>query len=310
MKIDIYTHILTKKFVEGLKGKLKYDVDITKSSGGPAKRGAILTEIEVRLRYLDRHPDVLQVLTMATPPLERLVSPKDAVGLAKIANDEMAELVTKYPDKFIAAVACLPLSDIDAALEEATRAIKELGLRGVQIFSNIDGEPLNAPKFRPLYELMASYDLPIWIHPWVPPSWDTSMPFYDSGTYAWPYQTAQAMVHLVKSGVFEDYPNIKFVTHHCGGMIPFFEGRGGRWVDTFRKFYADTAVGGSTAALMCGYAFFGADHMLFGTDNGIWLSIADSTLQGILAVEQMDVPAIDKDKIFYENARKLLQGAL
>lgn len=310
MKIDLYTHILPKKFMEGLKGKLKYDVDISKSSGGPAKRGAILTEIDVRLRYLDRHPDVLQVLTMAVPPLERMVSPKDAVGLARIANDEMAELVTKYPDKFIAAVACLPLNDIDAALKEATRAIEELGLKGVQIFSNIDGESLDAPKFRPLYELMANYDLPIWIHPWVPPSWDTSMPFYDNGTYAWPYQTAQAMTHLVKSGVFEDYPDIKFVTHHCGGMVPFFEGRAIKWVDKLRKFYADTAVGGSTAALMCGYAFFGVDHILFGTDNGISLTVADSTLQGIRAVEGMDVSAIDKDKIFCDNARKLLQGAL
>ncbi len=310
MKIDLYTHILPEKFVKGLEGKLKYDVDITKSSGGPAARGAILSQIDVRLRYLDRHPDVVQVLTMAVPPLERLVSPKDAIGLAKIANDEMAELVTKYPDKFIAAVACLPLNDIDASLKEAERAIKELGLRGVQIFSNIDGEPLDTPKFRPLYELMAKYDLPLWIHPWVPPSWDTSKPCYDSGTYAWPYHTAQAMVHLVQGGVFEDYPNIKFVTHHCGGIVPYFEGRGTRWLNGFRKFYADTAVGGSTAALMCGYAFFGVDHVLFGTDNGISLTIADSTLQGIRAVERMDISDIDKDKIFWDNARKLLQGSV
>ena len=98
-----------------------------------------------------------------------VVSPSDAIELAKIANDEMAELVTKYPDKFIAAVACLPLNDIDAAIKEADRAITQLRFRGVQIFSNINGEPLDAPKFRPLYERMAQHDLPIWIHPWNSP---------------------------------------------------------------------------------------------------------------------------------------------
>ena len=116
---------------------------------------------------MDRLPDVLDVLTVALPPLETvLVTPKDAVELAKIANDEMAELVAKYPDKFLTAVACLPMNDIDAAIKEADRAITHLEFRGVQIFSNIDGEPLDEPKFKPLYERMAQYDLPIWIHPW------------------------------------------------------------------------------------------------------------------------------------------------
>lgn len=306
MKIDFFTHILTKKYVEGLKGKSRYDIDITKSSGGGVVRTEPLIQVDLRLRFLDRHPDVLQVLTMAAPPLERLAAPKDAIGLAQIANDEMAELVTKYPDKFVAAVACLPLNDIDASLKEADRAIKELNLRGVQIFSNIDGEPLDAPKFRPLYELMANYDLPIWIHPWNPPSWDVSMPFYDRGTLSWPYNSSQAMVHLAQSGVFEDYPNIKFIIHHCGAMAPFFGGRLGRLADKLRKFYADTAQG-STAALMCEYAFFGAEHMLFGTDAGIsYRAHNDATLDAIRAIERMDVPAIDKDKIFYDNASKLL----
>ena len=81
----------------------------------------------------------------------------------------MAELVGKYPDKFVTAIACLPMNDIDAAMKETDRAIKDLGFRGIQIFSTINGESLDTPKFRPLFEKMAEYDLPIWIHPCDPP---------------------------------------------------------------------------------------------------------------------------------------------
>ena len=128
MKIDVFPHILPKKYFEELRKKAE-GVDFSELSGWVIKNRA-LSDMDTRLRLMDRYPDVVQVLTVATPPLETLVSPSDAVELAKIANDEMAELVVKYPDKFVAAVACLPLNDIDAAIEEADRAIVELKLKG------------------------------------------------------------------------------------------------------------------------------------------------------------------------------------
>lgn len=315
MKIDIFAHILPKKYYEALRKKAK--ADLPWFTVNPA-----LSQIDIRLRLMDRYPDALQVLTVATPPPETVVTPSDAVELARIANDEMAEIVTKYPDKFLSAVACLPLNDIDAAIKEADRAITELHFRGVQIFTNINGESLDAPKFRPLYERMAQHDLPIWIHPWnqpTPAAGDFSTnPVYGLG---WPFETTVAMGCLVKAGVFEDYPNIKFITHHCGGMVPFFErrieigrrrteaGKGRITIDNFRKFYNDTALYGSTAALMCGYAFFGADHLLFGTDMplGSGHEGYGYTLETIRSIEQMDVPVTDKDKIFEDNAKRLLR---
>jgi predicted TIM-barrel fold metal-dependent hydrolase len=85
--------------------------------------------------------------------------------MARMANDELAELVIKYPDRFAAGVATLPMNDMDAALREADRAIRGLQLKGVQIFSSINGKPLDLPMFFPLYEKMVGYDLPIWLHP-------------------------------------------------------------------------------------------------------------------------------------------------
>lgn len=307
MKIDIFAHIMPPRYFSGLQEKAR--TVLPGLNRELANRAS--TQIDVRLRLMDRYPDVVQVLTVSLPPIETVVAPSDAVELARMANDELAELVDRYPDKFIAAVACLPLNDIDAALEETDRVINELKFRGVQIFSNINGEPLDAPKFRPLYEKMVQHDLPIWIHP-----------CGDEPLLGWPYETSSAMLKLVSGGILRDYPDIKFVIHHCGAMVSFFEQRI-KWcfplqfgvgeirnpVEQFQKFYCDTAVYGSTAALMCAYHFFGAEHLLFGTDAplGPWHGL---TMQTIESVQRMDVPDSDKDKIFAQNAVDLLRIAI
>lgn len=271
---------------------------------------------------LEKYPDLVQVLTLASPPLETVTNPNDAIGLAKIANDEMAELVSKYPEKFIAAVACLPLNDIDASLEEIDRAINVLGFKGIQMFTNINGEPLDATKFKPLYKKMAEYDLPIWIHPWdspimgsmtrdSPPSvreW-VKEPFM--GAIGWDFETSLAMLRLVNAGIFKDYPHIKFITHHCGGVVPMCQKRIGLVlpIEDILKFYNDTAVSGNTAGLMCGYTLFGPDKILFGTDMPLGLGKCTSgfTAETIKSIEEMAIPSSNKDRIFEYNARSILK---
>ena len=211
MKIDIYSHIMTKKYTElyaKKNPKIKERVEY---------RSIAVIDLDVRLRLMNRYPDVLQVLTVANIPLETFAKKADAIELAKIANEELTELVDHYPDKFIAGVACLPMNDIDAALEEADRAIMKLGLKGVQIYSRIDGEPLYNPKFKPLWEKTAKHDLPIWIHPATYDKLDM-----DIGVFSWPFETSSAMFKLVTSGFFNDHPNLKFIVHHCGAMVPYF----------------------------------------------------------------------------------------
>lgn len=310
MKIDVFAHILPQKYLANLQQKVKPGLDISREAANRAN-----INIDIRLRVMDRYPDVVQVLTVSQPAVEMVATPKEAVELARIANDELAELVAKYPDKFIAAVACLPLNDVDAALEEADRAINKLKFRGVQIYSTVNGETLDAPKFRPLYKKMVEYDLPIWIHPCTCKSDDEPI-------FGWPYETSSAMLKLVSSGIFRDYPDIKFIIHHTGAMVPFFEQRI-RWlfplefgakrirnpVEQFQNFYGDTVVQGSTAALMCAYNFFGADHLLFGTDAPLGPNYG-FTMQSIESVKRMAVPDSDKDKIFTQNAVNLLRIAI
>lgn len=311
MKIDCFSHFLPTKYFERLEKKARACTDFT-SLAPWLLSNAALRDLDVRFQTMDQNPEVTQVLTVPLPPLDDgLVTTDDAVELARLANDELAEIVARFPDRFVAAVACLPLSDVDAAVEEAERAITQLGLKGVQIFTSINGRSPQLAEFGPLYEKMAQLDLPIWIHPADSPRWsDVSNDHLLARLLGWPVETSIVMVQLARAGVFERYPNIKLITHHCGAMIPFFERRLG--VEQLRKFYNDTAVNGNVSALMCGHAYCGADHLLFGTDMplGGKKGSYGATLETIRSIEQMDISEKDKDSIFRENAIRLMSLAI
>ena len=330
MKIDIFAHILPPKYKETLD---KESGPHSAAFYNTQKVLPTLFDLDLRFRIMDKFEGYMQVLTLSMPPVENFGNPKKAVELSKMANDEMAELVLKYPDRFAAAIACLPMNDIDSALEETDRAIKDLKFRGVQIFTPTNDKPLDLPEFFPLYEKMSQYNLPILLHPQRPQSYaeypgEEESKYTIHGMLGWPYETSVAMVRLVFGGILENYPNLKIITHHAGGMIPFFENRIVGWIDShdtllrrrdaeklrkpisdyFKMFYADTAIYGHTPGLMCAYDFFGADKLLFGTDmpwdNQFGLKYTRET---IASVEQMDINDAEKKMIFEDNARRLLR---
>lgn len=117
MKIDIYPHILPIKYKKALDSK----ADENSYLRAVDDATPTLWDLDRRFQIMDGYEGLKQVLTLASPPVEKVVGPKDAVELSRIANDEMAELVEKYPDKFVAAAACLPMHDIDAALLKRDR---------------------------------------------------------------------------------------------------------------------------------------------------------------------------------------------
>jgi len=158
-KIDVFAHILPTTYLNAL---------IEKSGGKAAE--AInckrrLNDLDIRFCIMDQHEGYTQIINIAGPPVEDVADPTVAAELAKIANDDMNELVYKYPDRFLAAVACLPMNNIDAALKEIDRAIIKLGFRGIQLTSNIMDKPVDSPEFAPVFEKMNYYQLPILIHP-------------------------------------------------------------------------------------------------------------------------------------------------
>jgi aminocarboxymuconate-semialdehyde decarboxylase len=334
-KIDVFAHILPAKFVEALYKKT------------PARHALVnhrpgICDLDMRFRIMDRHEGYTQILNISGPPLEEIADLEVAADLAKIANDSMAELVMKYPERFLAAVACLPMPNMDAVLKEIDRAIIELGFRGIQITTNIMDKPLDSPEFEPLFERMNYYQLSILLHPvnmrngprafhWegqaIKDKVDNVGQLAEN-PFGWPYETTIAMGRLVWSGLLEKYPNLKIITHHCGGLTPYqanrisehqsvgeiliYKERNSNWhftkrpIDYYKMMYADTAVWGNTSVLMCGYDFFGSDHILFGTDMAYGAEGgARYVRETIRSVQDMTISDEIKKKIFEDNPRKL-----
>ena len=328
-KVDAYAHISPPKYSEVLRKDYPSFYNQMLLSCPP------LFDLPERFRLMDLYPGVVQVLTVGpVPPLETFADSKKSVDLAKMANDEMAELVSKYRDRFVAAIALLPMNNIDAAIKEAERSISDLGLRGIYVHSNINGKPLDSPEFLPLFEKMSKCNLPIYIHPWRSDSLtdypaEKTSKYMIASIFGWPYETTAAMTRIVFSGIFEKYPNLKVVTHHGGGMIPYYEQRiiqhygqqdrrnratylkelSKTPIEYYKMFYNDTAIHGNTPALMLACSFCGADHLVFGADMplGDYYFGFRSYRQTIDAIEAMNISDADKRKIFSENALRLLR---
>ena len=126
----------------------------------------MLWDLQARLRMMERFPGYKQILTLSLPAIEFLAPHDRSPELARLANDGMAEIVAAHPDRFPAFVASLPMNNVPEALREMERAIEKLGAKGIQIFTNVNGRPLDEPEFYPIFERMANkHDLPVWVHP-------------------------------------------------------------------------------------------------------------------------------------------------
>ena len=332
MKLDIFNHIYPRAYFERL-------VEII-----PDKRMLqrwpklpTLTDIDAHLRLMDGFDGYQQILSLANPPLEMLGGPEETPELARLANDGMAELCQRYPDRFPGFTASMPMNNPDAAIAEANRAITELDARGVQVFTNILGKPLSAPEYYPLFETLTGHDLPVWVHPIRGPNFPDFAAEDRSEheiwfTFGWPYETSACMLRLIYSGLFDRLPGIKIITHHMGGMIPFFAEKISLGfeqlfdgdVDTnplaeqagLKKqpkeyctmLYADTALNGSLAATECGLAFFGVEHSVFATDAPFDPDGGSFLIGGTLAaIDGLDITKEEREMIYAGNTRKLLR---
>ena len=156
MIVDIYTHIFPERFFQELERGSPKLGNMGKRLRGVPK----LFDLDLRFRDMDEIGDYRQIISLPNPPIEDIAEGAVASNLAKVANDSMAELVAKHPDRFPAFAAAVNMHDVDFSIAEAERAIK-MGARGVQTFTNIAGHPLDEPRFRPFFAAMAKHDLPV-----------------------------------------------------------------------------------------------------------------------------------------------------
>ena len=334
MKIDAFCHLLPRAYAERLAalGDTPAAANIrARIAGVPS-----LVDLDLRFRQMDEFgAGYRQVISVPAPAPEDLGDPGVSAELSRLANDGMAELVERHPDRFAGFVASVPMNDVDAALAEVERAAGH-GALGAQIYTNVQGHPLDEARFEPFFARMAELDRMIWVHPTRSAAW-ADYPVEETSRYeiwwvfGWPYETAVCMARLVFSGVLERHPSLKVLVHHGGSMVPHFSGRVGpgwdqlgartppdrrreiegpelsrRPLDYFRMFYADTAMFGAVHALRCSIEFFGVDRVLFASDSPFDPEQGPAYIRETIAnLEALDLTEDERSRIYEGNLRRL-----
>jgi predicted TIM-barrel fold metal-dependent hydrolase len=325
MRIDAYTHFIPEEFFAKISGF----PDI----GKRMREVPCIHDLDVRKKVVDQFDDYAQILSYAMPPLEVLAKSDGALveEYAKVINDGFAKLCAKESDRFPGWVAQGALGSPDAGVREAERAIKN-GALGVQIYTNVNGKPLDEPEFEPFFAAMEKLNKPIWLHParnagFADYASEKKSKYEIWWTFGWSYETAAAMARLVFSKIMDKYPKLKIITHHFGGIVPMVEGRIGpgwdqlgsrtsdedltvllkslkkRPLDYFKHvFYADTATFSGEPAMHAGLAFYDLDKIVFASDCPFDPEKGTMyTRETIRILEGIDMPKADKEKIWHGN---------
>ncbi|MDA8292661.1 MAG: amidohydrolase family protein [Actinomycetota bacterium] len=323
MVIDAYSHACPRALIEALER-----VHPT-AEARALRTNSYQWDTDRRRRYMDRIGVDTQVLVLVRPPMWLGMARPDVHELTRVANDGLAAMASEDPDRFIG-VGVLPVVD-EVTMVELDRLRVELGLAGVLIFSNVEGEPLDADAMWPLYEYAAAHSFPIWIHPQHGHSYPWLSRDLVDRIFGWPFETSIAMARLVFGGVLERFPEIKFVTHHLGGMVPYYSKRiegmsaevarygslgiggqspvqlTGSVVDHFRRFYNDSMVNDSPSAMSCGLDFFGADHVMYGTDFPMGPNDGeDWPVEVLETIRALDISEADRELVLAGNLLRLI----
>ena len=158
--IDALNHYNPKRYHEGLLASPAGQKDI----GKRVRSIPALWDLDLRLKVVDQFADYTQVLSLGMPMVDRLWGPDKSPEMAKIANDGLAEVVAKHPDRFVGYSAVVPMNAPEAAAKEAERALGN-GANAIQMGTNVNGGPIDGREFWPLYEVIAKSGKPILLHP-------------------------------------------------------------------------------------------------------------------------------------------------
>lgn len=324
MIIDFYSHVCPRNLMDALAE------EYPSHESAALFRKPYLYDVQKRVAFMDEVGIDTQVLVMVRPPMW-LGMPREVMyRMLRTAHDGIAAMVEAQPGRFVG-VAVAPRVD-DTILEELRRAWDELGLRGVLIFSNIEGGPVDTDEMWPLYDECERQGQPIWVHP---QHTDHSYPWIKESlldrSLGWPFDTSLAMARLVYGGVLERHPELKVITHHLGGMVPYFGARLEAFDaeiaeysalaltkekaadlprpvgEYFRRFYNDTAISYAPGSLECGVAYFGDDHVLFGTDFPMGSASGEEWTRDILrAIDDANLSSHARERILGGNAKAML----
>ncbi|WP_303978353.1 amidohydrolase family protein [Streptococcus danieliae] len=299
-KIDVFAHVLLPGFYEKMLA-----IEPRLPELFPFIQHPLLTDLDQRRQFWDG--ETQQVLSYVNVNPEDYVNPVTAAALCREANAELAEVVASQSDMYVAGVAMVPMNHLEAAVQILEEVAESEVLVGVQLFTRALGKSIADPVYRLIFETCQRLGIPIWLHP----IFDERKPD-NNIVFSWEYELTQAMLQLVQAGIFQDFPDLKVIVHHAGAMIPFFAERirhilPPEQAADFQKFYVDTAILGNSKALELTLEYFGLDQVLFGTDAPLGIAPAGATEVIVEAINQLPISDLDKDAIFAQNFRRMMQ---
>ena len=320
MRIDCQTHVFPRSYISILaQNTLSHRIVedgsefVVMIGDRPTLRlKAESFDIEPKIKTMDAAGIDMAILSPNIPG-PCVLAPELALKGAQIVNDDIAEVMQKYPGRF-EGIAALPWQNSAEAIQEMDRARDELGFCAVMLFSNIGGRPVDEPDFEPIYAHAEARDLPIVIHPTFPSYGAAIRDYMMIPMMGFQVDSSFALLRLILGGILERHPRLKILMPHVGGVLPYVIDRidyqtevMGRGRDNItqapsqylKRIYLDT-VSPSALAIKYAYDFSGVDHLLFGTDHP-WIN----TQLYVDLIENLDIPEDEKSLIFSGNAMKL-----
>ena len=281
-------------------------------------RAPKLTSIEVRLKDMDRMGIDIQAVSPAPQQTYYWTDPGEGQELARMVNQRLAEIVAKWPERFVA-LGTVPLQDSSLAVSELEHAVKNLGMRGVEINPSVNGMDLTDARLSldKFFAKAQALDVVIFMHPIGFTQGERLMNHYFNNVIGNPLETTVAASHLIFDGVMERYPKLKVVLPHAGGYLAHYWARMDHaWKARpdchsvikkkpsgyLEKFYFDTITfdRGMLKNLVDRY---GADHVVLGTDYPYDMGM-EHPVDFIGGTK--GISASDKDRIMGGNAARLL----
>jgi aminocarboxymuconate-semialdehyde decarboxylase len=278
-----------------------------------------LSTIEVRLKDMDKMGVDIQAVSPSPNQYFYWTEPELGRDVSRKINDRLAEIVAKWPDRFVA-LGTVPLQNAEMAVSELERCVKSLNLRGIEMNTNVNGMNLTDERLGldKVFAKAEELGIVIFLHPGGFTHADRLTNHYFNNIIGNPLETTVAVSHLIFDGVLERYPKLKFVAPHAGGFLAFYPARmdhahGARSdcrlnikkkpTSYLKKFYFDT-ITHSRDMLRTLIDTYGADHVLLGTDYPYDMGVADPVgfIDGVAKLSRDD-----KARIMGTTAAKLLK---
>lgn len=320
MLIDCQSHVFVPELIAWMKSSPKSGAPHVYDKGGDTyvvvndwtrKLQPRHADIAAKVADMDAIGITKSALSINDPGPELFGD--DGPAIARMVNDYIADCGKRYPGRFFG-LCVLPLQDVRAAEKELERCVSTLGMKGILLYSNLNGVFPDEPQFQPIFAYAEKKGIPVLLHPAYPVTYPQTKGYEMAAGLGLMFDTTIALARLILSGTMDRYPKLKLVCPHVGGALPYLVGRidhqtqvlkrGAENIskepsEYLRHVTLDT-VSPISLAIRYGIDFVGVDRMIFSSDHP-WVD----PKMILSLVKELRLPEQDERRIFSGNAIQL-----